>query len=470
MLVMQSEQVLNTAKQSGLHKGIQVAAALSYYWVICQADRAILAPVFGYQGLMYRSASTWTQVIVVTLILFCTAATPVRMRQPSDGVLYVLLPLVVIPVLTVSATDPLFTDVERGLIASVVGAYLLLALCSKIPRPLTKMAAKVPRRRPWGLVILLSAASYLSMLTTFGFHLRLLSFSDVYGVRSVFSEQVSGLTGYLVDWQANVINPILIIYGIRRSKILLPVAGILGDFFIYSITGFKSILFSILAMTVFMFVAQWKSSAVKAPAIGARIGVAFTMLVATSYLIDAFSGSIAWTSLFIRRLSLVAGVNTGYYYQYFSTAPKTHLDYGAVGTILGDARVVSPTSQIALYAYHTTIGAPNANIWADAFANFGYPGVVSFTLALAAFLWFYDRLAQHVDRKDAAALLIASALSLANSALFTSLLTHGMLLALVAITQWPRRVPQPAVAGKQFAAFSTVIQSTSSTATQSASI
>jgi hypothetical protein len=470
VLAMQREQVVKTAKKSGLHKGIQVAAALSYYWVICQADRAILSPMFAYQGLIYRSASTWTQVIIVTLILFCTAATPVRMRQPSDSVLYVLLPLVVIPVLTVSATDPLFMDVESGVIASVIGAYLLLALCSKIPRPLTKMAPKAPRRGLWGLVIVVSAASYISILTTFGFHLRLLSFSDVYGVRSVFSEQASGLTGYLVDWQANVINPILIVYGIRANKILLPMAGILGDFFIYSTTGFKSILFSVLAVTAFVFLAQWKNSAVKTPAIGARIGVAFTVLVAASYLIDAFSGSIAWTSLFIRRLSLVAGVNTGYYYQYFSTAPKTHLDYGAVGAILGDARVASPTSQIALYAYHSTVGAPNANIWADAFANFGYPGVVSFTLVLAAFLWLYDRLAQHVDRKDAAALLIASALSLANSALFTCLLTHGMLLALVAITQWPRRVPKPAVAGKQFTAFSTFTQSPSSTATQSASI
>jgi hypothetical protein len=455
---MESEQVLNTAKQYGLRKGVQVAAALSYYWVICQADRTILAPTFAYQGLMYRSVSAWTQVIVVALILLCTAATPLRMRHPSDGVLYVLLPLVVIPVVTVSATDLLFADVERGLIVSVVGAYLLLALCSRIPRPLTKMTAKVPRRRPWGLVILLSAASYVSMLTTFGLHLRLLSFNDVYSVRAVFAEQASGLTGYLVDWQANVINPLLIVYGIRSRKSLPIMAGVLGDLFIYSITGFKSILFSILAVAAFIFVTQWKSSSLGQPATGARIGIAFTILVALSYFIDVSRGSIAWTSLFVRRLSLVAGVNTGYYYQYFSTTPQTHLNYGPIGALFRSAHVVSPTSQIALYAYHSTVGAPNANIWADAFANFGYPGVVSFTLVLAAFLWFYDRLAQHVDLKDATALLIASALSLTNSALFTSLLTHGMLLALVAVTQWPRLAPRVAGAGKPLAAFSPVTQ------------
>jgi hypothetical protein len=466
---MPSEQVLNTVKQSGLCKGVQVAAALSYYWVICQADRAILAPVFGYQGLMYKSASTWTQVIVVILIMVCTTATPMRMRQPSDCVLYVLLPLVVIPVLTVGVTDPLFAGVERGLIASVAVAYLLLTLCSKLPRPPVKMAARMSRRRPWGLVVLLSAASYVSMLATFGLHFRLLSFNDVYSVRTVFSEQATGLTGYLVDWQANVINPLLIVYGIRSRKSSLLVAGVVGNLFIYSITGYKSILFSILAVVAFMAVLQWKSSTVKMPAAGTRVGIAFAVVVAVSFLIDSFGGSIAWTSLFVRRLSLVAGVNTGYYYQYFSTAPKTHLDYGTVAAILGNSHVASATSQISLYAYHSTIGAPNTNIWGDAFANFGYPGVAVFTLVLAAFLWFYDRLAQHVDGKDAAALLIASALSLANSALFTSLLTHGMLLALLAVTQWPRRVAQRAGTAapvaepmaESFAAFSPVAQSAS---------
>ena len=48
--------------------------------------------------------------------------------------------------------------------------------------------------------------------------IRLLSFSDVYGVRAVFSEQANGLTGYFLDWQANVINPLYIVYGIRFRR------------------------------------------------------------------------------------------------------------------------------------------------------------------------------------------------------------------------------------------------------------
>ncbi len=56
---------------------------------------------------------------------------------------------------------------------------------------------------------------------------------------------------------------------------------------------------------------------------------------------------------------------------------------------------------------------------------------------LAGFLWLYDRLAQNVDRRAATVLLVAGALNLANSALLTCLVTHGMLLSLLVITQWP---------------------------------
>ncbi|HEX3727379.1 MAG TPA: hypothetical protein VHV08_14095, partial [Pirellulales bacterium] len=140
---------------------------------------------------------------------------------------------------------------------------------------------------------------------------------------------------------------------------------------------------------------------------------------------------------FVRRLSLVAGVNTGYYVQYFNSAPKAHLAYGVVGKIFGATDAVPPARQIALYVYHTP-GDPNVNLWADAYANFGYAGVALFTLLLGGFLWCYDRFACNADRRAATILIVAPALSLANSALFTCLMTHGMLLALLVIMQWPR--------------------------------
>ena len=442
LLLVVTKWLLIETDWPGCRKGAQFATALGYYGLLCWADRTILAPLFGYQGLEYRSASTLTQLGVVGLILLCTALTPVRYRQPSDGVLYVLLPLVVIPVLTVAATDAHFEGLASNLIITIAGAYLLLALCSMLPRQPSGLAKRLSLRRPWAIAILLSVASYGLMFTTFGVHLKLLSFSDVYDVRAVYKEQASGATHYLLEWQANVINPLFVVYGIRFRRSLPLIAGVLGDFLIYTTTGSKSVLFSALAVVALLFALRQKNSAVRPPVTGVRIGFAFAALVAIAGVIDTFNHTAAWTSLLVRRLSLVAGVNTGYYFQYFSIEPKTHLAYGFVGMISGATGAVPPPQQIAAFAYHTLTINPDANLWADAYANFGYIGVVLFTLILAGFLWLYDRLARNADKRAATVLLVAPALSLANSALLTCLLTHGMLLALLAITQWPSIVRQ----------------------------
>jgi hypothetical protein len=438
MLPMETGGSLNAANRLSYCKIGQFAAALGYYELICSADRTILAPLFGYQGLNYRSASPWTQISVLGLILLCTALTPVRYRQPSDGVLYTLLPLVVIPVLAVAATDVIFANIAAGMIVSVAGAYLLLAACSMIPRPQGSLVSRLTLRQPWTIAVLLSIASYGLMFATFGIQFKLLSFNDVDGIRAVFSEQASGALNYLLDWQVNVINPLFIVYGVQSRSRLLLIAGIIGDFLIYTTTGYKSILFSALAVIGIIFALHQKKSSAQQPSAGVRLGFAFAVLVAISYLVDRINNSITWTSLFVRRMSLVAGVNTGYYFQYFSVEPKAHLAYGVIGAIFGEASVVPPPQQIAIAVYHMIIGDPNANMWADAYANFGYIGVVIFTLILAGFLWLYDRAAQNVEKRAAVVLIAVPGLTLANSALFTCLLTHGMLLALLVITQWPR--------------------------------
>jgi hypothetical protein len=277
------------------------------------------------------------------------------------------------------------------------------------------------------------------MFATFGVHVRLLSFSDVYSVRAVFTEQAPGVLGYLLDWQAGAINPLLIICGIRGRRGLPLAAGVAGDLLIYSVTGYKSVLFSVLVITAFLAAMRQPGRASKFPAAGSRIAWAFASVVAVSIAIDTAGHSIAWTSLFVRRLSLVAGVNTGYYFQHFAAMPQAHLAYGPAGRILGTAGTVPPAAQIAAAVYHSS-GDPNANLWADAYANFGHGGVIGFTLILAVFLWFYDRAARGTDPCAAAVLLAAASVNLANSALLTCLLTHGMLLALLLVTLWP---PEP---------------------------
>lgn len=440
---MATGTLLRGANPLSYHKLVQFAAVSGYYGLICLTDRTILAPLFGYQGLFYRSASTWTQIEVLALILLCTAVLPVRYRQPSDGVLYMLLPLVVIPVLTVAATDVIFADVAGDLMVSISGAYLLLAAIAMVPRRPWNRAGRLTLQQVWLVAGLLSIVSYTMMFATFGVQFKLLSFSDVYGVRAVFDEGGSGLLTYLLSWQANVINPFFIVRGVQSRRIMPVLAGALGDFLIYTTTGYKSVPLSVFSIAAILFLLRRKASSGKPPAIGTGIGLAFAALVTVAYAIDTVNHSFIWTSIFVRRMTLVPGVNTGDYFQYFTfVASKTHLAYGGIGALTGAHSATPPAQQIALAIYNSTTGDPNVNIWADAYANFGHAGVIAFTLVLAAFLWFYDRVAQNADRQMATIFITVSSLSLANSALFTCLLTHGMLLALLLIMLCPQIAPQ----------------------------
>jgi hypothetical protein len=434
----------------GANKAGQFAAILACYWVLSYADRAILAPAFGYDGLFYQAPSPWVQGTVIVLIIACTALTPARLRYPSDGVLYIMLPLVVVPVLLVAATDVIFADVRDSMIASVTGAYLVLAMCARIPRTPPGTGAPRARRQPWILAAILSAANYGLMFATFGVHFHLPSFSDVYSVRAVFSDQEPGALGYLISWQAGVINPLLIAWGLHYRRRLLVFAGILGELLIYSVTGFKSTLFTVLAIVAFMFAMRQKDPR-KAPAAGTRTAFAFAVLAVVAAAVDTWRGGIGWTTLLVRRLSLGVGINTGYYYQYFATAPKTHLAYGTTGRLLGETTVMSPTAQIAGAVLHGAVAVPNANLWADAYANFGTTGVIAAAFLLAAFLWYYDRAARNASRAIATVLIAVPSLSLVNVALLTGLLTYGMLLALLLVT-WLPPDPRRAAPANQFTA------------------
>ena len=55
--------------------------------------------------------------------------------------------------------------------------------------------------------------------------------------------------------------------------------------------------------------------------------------------------------------------------------------------------------------------------------------MIFYSLLLALFFWLYDSISQKSDMKITALLLAVPSLSLCNSALLTTLMTHGLLLA-----------------------------------------
>jgi hypothetical protein len=137
-------------------------------------------------------------------------------------------------------------------------------------------------------------------------------------------------------------------------------------------------------------------------------------------------------------MTALPGLLTGYYYEFFSSHPKAHLGHSIFKSLIDYPYAVEPPYLIGALYFHNASNDANANVWADAYANFGYFGVICFTLLLAAVLWLYDSMAVECDRRLATLAMALPAFSLANGALLTSLLSNGMALAMLLVYLMPR--------------------------------
>jgi hypothetical protein len=135
-------------------------------------------------------------------------------------------------------------------------------------------------------------------------------------------------------------------------------------------------------------------------------------------------------------------LNSYHYFEFFSSHPKGHLGYGILRGVVTYPYPVDPAHLIGSVYYGSSDTSANANLWADAFSNFGFGGIAGFTIVLAAFLSVYDGIAVHRDLRIAALLIVVPSFALTNTALLTTLLTHGLFLVLILLVLMPKTEPR----------------------------
>jgi hypothetical protein len=286
------------------------------------------------------------------------------------------------------------------------------------------------------LLALLSVIFYSFIIVAFGLHFRYVPLAEVYAVRSQFEETLSHtspLVAYAVCWQMYVINPLLMTIGFTSRRPLFPVLiGLTGQFAIYSITGFRDVLFS----AAFLLYLLWAMRFGKP--FGTRLVLSWTGIFAGAAALDFFGYSRTFSGLIQERMTGTPGLLTGYYYEFFSTHPKALLGHSIFKSIVDYPYALEPRQMIGYVYYHDSGMSANANFWADAYANFGYIGIVCFTLLLAFVMWLYDSSAAKANRYVTALVIALPAFAVANSGLLTSILTHGIALAMLLMYLMPR--------------------------------
>jgi hypothetical protein len=323
------------------------------------------------------------------------------------------------------------------LILDFVLFMALLTLGTVYRVPLLRLKSPVFSQRVYWLGVLgLSLIFYGYVVSVFGFNFRFLSLADVYDQRLEYKDAVTAAgraVAYALEWQANSLNPLLISVGLANKRLLLVIVGIAGQVFLFSVTGFKSVLFSILMMVAMLILFSFRRK---------NTGLAFVWgafsCIVGSVVVDRFLNEPFLSSLFVRRLIVTPGLLTGYYFDFFSNNAKALLGHSIFKHIVAYPYDLLPAQMIGAVYFHNPATDANGNIWADAFANFGIPGIFVFTLLLALVMWLFDSVAAKRDFRVTALMLGIPAFTLANSALLTSLMTHGIALSLLLVYLMPR--------------------------------
>lgn len=365
---------------------------------------------------------------------------PINRERPSQLVYLLLYVLVFVPAMII----PLYTlqiSIKRLMFFDV--ALLISFVCLRIIYRFPLLVIPRIRISPflfWLGFILVTTIFYAYIINTYGFQFHWISFNDVYEVRSKYASELSEngvLSNYVIDWISNVLNPFLIVFGLIKRKFILVIMGILGQVMMYSITGNRTAILS--GIYVFLIILSQRK---KGRNFGIYLVLGLTGIVVVSCLIDSLTQTNWATSLFVRRLIITPGLLTGYYLQFFSEHPNTLLAHSIFKGIFPYPYPLNPPNLIGYIYWGNPNTSANANVWADAYANFGIWGVFGFTVLLGLVLWIFDSLASGKNIFVTTLVLSMPSLALVDGALLTALLNHGLGFAILLIYLLPKKITE----------------------------
>lgn len=286
---------------------------------------------------------------------------------------------------------------------------------------------QVPMRWQRYLLPLLCLLCLLPFPLAYGLNLDLSLFKmgeNIYDVRAGLSSKETLLTAYLMGPLRMVLLPMLIVYGLTNLKrnwwmVALGVGGLL---FLFLLNPQKSIFFGMVVVLV-MYV--FKNHYAKA----GMILYGLTAVCAVATLLNVATGHLMAESIVLRRLFFIPVIVCDNYFTFFDGHPIL-LSHSFLGHWVDYPYNMEPSRIIGEMMYNRSGTNCNTGIIGDGFMNFGHIGAILF-IAIGAL--FVKCVEAQMDNARFFGLLALLVFTFLNSALFTTLLTHGGLVLLLAV-------------------------------------
>jgi len=364
-------------------------------------------------------------------------AMPTQLDRPSSVMIWILYSVVVAPTILVSPYTSYLDDPTAILLSVTLGMVFAAIALGQNPSP-RGLSWAAPPTVMWVALSIFSFATYSLLLIVQGVQLNPFHIfaDDIYSVRSEFGGGVAEvrILGYLVPTQANVVNPVIAAIGLVARRWWVVVAAVAGQVLIYSATGFKHVLFAILAWLIVFVVLRWKAHKTRGSVF--LWGAAALVLVAA--VADEIGGYPLATGLFSRRFILTPGLFTSVYVHFFSENPQANLGHSVLRSFVDYPYDTTPPFLIGEWMAGKPTMASNGNLFADGYANFGWLGLIAAGGILLIYMRFLDRAAVGLPIVVSALVVVVPSVILSNTSILTSMFTHGLVAAFILLALMPR--------------------------------
>lgn len=373
-------------------------------------------PMYEYMGFTYN-LNYFKLIESYLFLVYITICLPIQENQPSNIALNTLNIVMIIPVLSIYALK----NESRLYLYGVIVSFLITIF---IVRAFPRFSVKVNFSMKKLLIFLFAINSILVYTAMFYFNglpsLVLLDFNNVYKFRGNINYGYP-IMKYLVNWQANIINPFLIVLNLEnRNKVAFILVCFL-QLLIYLLTSQKAYLFYPIVMIFIILFIKWKKFI-----ISSIYGI-ITIIIG-SLTIYYFKISLMIPSLFINRTLFLPAQISFQYYEYFSSNGFVLLSHSIFEKLFSEPPYTLHPIKIIGKVYYTN-NWPNTGYLGDAFMNFGIFGMIVFSIILAIILIIIDSLSNSdIKKLISSVFIVLFMILLTNSALLTNLLTGGILL------------------------------------------
>lgn len=412
---------------------------LVFQWCIYMLVAFRLQQLWGYTGIAYEAPGSGAILLSLLSLAAVAALLSSRLERPSQGVMWLLASFVVVPTLSVAASNPNY-ELPTKLLASssILLGFIIVAVISKAHiRPFKRTPKLSPNPNLYaGVITGLALLGISTVILGYGLAEINLSFDNVYERRLELRDAEPPYPGanYIMTWLKSPMAGALLVLGIAWKKRYLLVLAIASVLVIFSLTGEKSAFVFPLVAGAALWAARTSSVEKNQPIFGMAISAIISLPVAIAVLIPRANLDYLVT----RRFGLVPGSLSHDYVDFATAEGFTRFYQSWLRLFAPPGESTTLGSRVGAWFGSLDLNA-NANPFAEGYASAGYFGVAVNAVLLGLILLLMDKLAISRARALSISLLVPVGFAYVNGYIHTSLLTGGVLLALALVWFLPKQ-------------------------------